>query len=192
MDLDRVKYLLSSYLRTRLSKIQDKIFFIEVEDGIKDKLSNMELDFAEKLLAMKRDHIDLAFMKRLPKKHQEMDFFMSDMMIKKPYTPEEQRKMDTYKKSVERIIDKVDREGKPKDYSAIQREVAIKAAKYVNLTRVLGIDIDQFVVCKCLSNVDVTIDDGEVYPMSKGESYIIRYRLVQAEVEGEEGSIVLL
>lgn len=65
LDLDRVKYLLAAYLRTRLLKIQSQIMQIVTYD-LTEILSPEEYEFAEKYYSIKRNHFTKSFLKELP------------------------------------------------------------------------------------------------------------------------------
>ena len=66
LDLDRVKYLLSSYLRTRLFKIQDLLFYIVNNEDQCALLSDKELEFAEKYFLLKTNHFKKRLLLKLP------------------------------------------------------------------------------------------------------------------------------
>lgn len=65
LDLDRVKYLISNYLRTRLLKIQT--FAIKIaENSDYQMLSNKELDFVMKYYVLKTNHLKKSFLLKIP------------------------------------------------------------------------------------------------------------------------------
>lgn len=50
MEIERVKYTLTRYLRTRLRKIEKSVLFIAQSDDMKRRLSPQELDFLKKYI----------------------------------------------------------------------------------------------------------------------------------------------
>ncbi|CAG9332635.1 unnamed protein product [Blepharisma stoltei] len=65
MDLDRVKYLLSSYLRSRLVKIQAYALWVVRQDDV-NFLSPQEIDFLTKYYSIKTNHFKKTFLLGLP------------------------------------------------------------------------------------------------------------------------------
>ena len=72
LDLDRVKFLLSSYLKTRLFKIQEYIHYI-VNNDLGELLSEQEVEFAEKYYLLKTNHFKKRFLVDLPKDVSSLD-----------------------------------------------------------------------------------------------------------------------
>ena len=67
MELERVKYLLKCYLRTRLFKIEKFILYI-VEHDKANLLSEGELTYAWKLYESKKNYLNQAFFSKVPSK----------------------------------------------------------------------------------------------------------------------------
>ena len=67
MELERVKYMLKSYLRARLAKIERHLFYI-VEEDKSELLSQAELAYAFTLYEKRKDHFNEVFFEKIPKK----------------------------------------------------------------------------------------------------------------------------
>lgn len=65
MDLDRVKYLISSYLRSRLIKIQTFVVWI-INNDKTELLSPQEFEFLGKYYAIKTNHYKKSFLFSIP------------------------------------------------------------------------------------------------------------------------------
>jgi GINS complex subunit 4 len=65
MDVDRIKYLLSTYLRTRLYKMQQYVFYI-VQNDLVDLLSPQECEFIENYYKLKTNNFVKCFTMYLP------------------------------------------------------------------------------------------------------------------------------
>jgi GINS complex subunit 4 len=65
MEMERVKYLISVYLRTRLMKIQTFLFWL-VENDQSSLLSEQECKYIQIYYAMKNNHFKKAFLLDLP------------------------------------------------------------------------------------------------------------------------------
>jgi GINS complex subunit 4 len=72
LELDRVKYLASSYLRTRLLKIQRLMFYL-IKHDLGELLSQAEATFLSKYFAIKTNQFKKACLLKLPPKFQLMD-----------------------------------------------------------------------------------------------------------------------
>lgn len=72
LELDRVKYLVSSYLRTRLLKLQRLMLYI-IKNDLGGLLSQPEATFLSKYFAIKTNQFKKAFLLRLPSKFQQID-----------------------------------------------------------------------------------------------------------------------
>ena len=58
MELERVNYMLRSYMRTRLIKISRFSIYLDTSDETQAVLSKNELDFLKRYLQMYRQHVD--------------------------------------------------------------------------------------------------------------------------------------
>jgi GINS complex subunit 4 len=67
MELERVKYVLKSYLRTRLAKIERHLLYI-VEKDCSELLSPAEIGFAFSIYDKRKSHFNEAFFEKIPKK----------------------------------------------------------------------------------------------------------------------------
>lgn len=67
MEFERVKYLLKTYLRTRITKIERHLLYI-VEKDCSALLSEHELNFAFNLLEKRRIYFNETFCDKLPAK----------------------------------------------------------------------------------------------------------------------------
>lgn len=65
LDLDRIKYLLSNYLRTRLIKIQNSAVHIILSDQ-GHMLSTKEYSFVQKYFVIKTNHFKKTFLLKIP------------------------------------------------------------------------------------------------------------------------------
>mgnify|MGYP003695051397 CR=1 FL=1 len=65
MELERIKFLLKSYLRTRLAKIEKHLLFI-VEKDKSELLSQAELSYAFTLYQKRKDHLNEVFFEKIP------------------------------------------------------------------------------------------------------------------------------
>lgn len=72
LELDRVKYLVASYLRTRLLKIQKLMFYL-IEHQLGGLLSQAEATFLSKYIAIKTNQFKKAFLLKLPSKLQPIE-----------------------------------------------------------------------------------------------------------------------
>ncbi|XP_073147576.1 DNA replication complex GINS protein SLD5 [Henckelia pumila] len=93
MDLDRTMFLLRSYLRTRLQKIEKSVFHIEKTTELLNRLSRQELEFAERFAEDLKDHLQNSVLLKLPSQYQshlkQSSASEEDDMVPKP-------KLDTY------------------------------------------------------------------------------------------------
>lgn len=84
LEMERIKYLLKSYLRSRIVKIEKHLFFI-VEKDQANLLSQAEMDYAWTLYESKKDHFNQEFFSKISKKLNMLDSTdMPDAMITKP------------------------------------------------------------------------------------------------------------
>ena len=67
MELERIKFLLKSYLRIRLAKIEKQLFYlIEARESIGSTLSKAEWKYAFTLCALRGTYLSENFMKMIP------------------------------------------------------------------------------------------------------------------------------
>ncbi|KAJ1726038.1 GINS complex subunit [Coemansia biformis] len=66
MDVDRVKYLVRSYLRTRLTKIEQHAMHYTREPLYRGRMSQNELDYAKGFVALEERHMRRSFLDQLP------------------------------------------------------------------------------------------------------------------------------
>ncbi|KAJ2660236.1 GINS complex subunit [Coemansia sp. RSA 1200] len=66
MDVDRVKYLVRSYLRTRLSKIEQHARHYTIDPGYRGRMSQGELDYANGFVDLGDKHTQRSFLDQLP------------------------------------------------------------------------------------------------------------------------------
>ncbi|KAJ1934152.1 GINS complex subunit, partial [Linderina pennispora] len=64
MDADRVKYLVRSYLRTRLNKVEQHSGYVLRE--MKERLSQAELEYAEGFRSLQDAHVRKSFLDQFP------------------------------------------------------------------------------------------------------------------------------
>ena len=72
MELERVKYVLKSYLRIRVSKIERHLFYI-IEKDLSSLLSRAEVQFAFDLYEARKTHFKDNMFEKIPKKLNFMD-----------------------------------------------------------------------------------------------------------------------
>ncbi|KAH9299352.1 hypothetical protein KI387_031034, partial [Taxus chinensis] len=72
MDLDRTLFLLRSYLRTRLLKIQKYVLHILKSEELWNRLSEPEQKFAQKCTDALQKHLEQSVLSRLPYGYQSM------------------------------------------------------------------------------------------------------------------------
>jgi GINS complex subunit 4 len=77
MELERVKYLLKSYLRTRIIKIERFLIYL-VEKDQAHLLSQAEMEYAWTLLEAKKDHFKSEFFDKITKKLNNMERDIDD------------------------------------------------------------------------------------------------------------------
>ena len=65
MDIERIRYSLTRYLRTRILKIEKNLDLINTSDEQMDRLSYHEKIYATKLYALTNSHFDDAVYSRL-------------------------------------------------------------------------------------------------------------------------------
>ncbi|KAJ2487804.1 GINS complex subunit [Coemansia sp. RSA 2050] len=66
MDVDRVKYLVRSYLRTRLSKIEEHARHYVKDTMYRERLSQNELEYAKGYVELEERHVRRSFLDQLP------------------------------------------------------------------------------------------------------------------------------
>lgn len=66
MDMDRTLFLLRSYLRTRLHKIEKFMFHIKRSDHLWSRLSSQEQDFANRSITDMTKHLEQSVLSKLP------------------------------------------------------------------------------------------------------------------------------
>ena len=72
LDLDRIKYLLSNYLRTRLIKIQSLAITIAINEQA-EMLSTTEFDFLKKYYILKTNHFKRSFLLKIPEQFRKIE-----------------------------------------------------------------------------------------------------------------------
>lgn len=72
MDLDRTLFLLRSYLRTRLQKIEKYVIYISITEELWNRLSKPEQKFAEKCTDAFQKHLEQSVLSKLPHGYQSM------------------------------------------------------------------------------------------------------------------------
>ncbi|KAF5737069.1 putative DNA replication complex GINS protein SLD5 [Tripterygium wilfordii] len=70
MDLDRIQFLLRSYLRVRLQKIEKYMFHILKTDNLRDRLSEQEKLFARRCVDDMGNHLEDTVLSKLPDNYQ--------------------------------------------------------------------------------------------------------------------------
>jgi GINS complex subunit 4 len=84
MELERIKFMLKSYLRARLFKIERYLLFI-VEKDQASLLSESEMQYAWSLYESKKEHFAQAFLNKIPSRLNPFDSdTLEDRMITKP------------------------------------------------------------------------------------------------------------
>lgn len=76
MEIDRVNYLLRSYFRVRIKKIERSVLYVLKEDNPDntfDKLSEAEQKFAKMYMDLVEGHFNRSFMDMLPEKLRKLD-----------------------------------------------------------------------------------------------------------------------
>jgi len=66
LDIDRIKFVMTSYLRTRLGKVQRWFRFIETNSEMKSRLSPSERTFLEDYSRAQKSLLDTAVLQHLP------------------------------------------------------------------------------------------------------------------------------
>eukprot|EP01083_Nonionella_stella_P039458 107314_1 len=70
MELDRVKFILTSYLRCRIHKIEKHAFHIVGNAESYERLSQQEVDFVESYCGLMESHFRSTFLEKLPALYQ--------------------------------------------------------------------------------------------------------------------------
>ncbi|KAJ0633016.1 putative GINS complex subunit Sld5, GINS subunit, domain A protein [Helianthus annuus] len=70
MDIDRTLFLLRSYLRTRLQKIEKFMFHIQKTEDLWARLSRQEQKFAKQSIADLKTHLEQSVLSKLPDRYQ--------------------------------------------------------------------------------------------------------------------------
>lgn len=85
LEMERVKYMLKSYLRARIFKIQKYLYYIVDKDQA-HLLSEAEMEFAWTLYEARKTHYNKQFFSKISKKLNCMEegHDMQDKMITKP------------------------------------------------------------------------------------------------------------
>ncbi|KAL8225218.1 hypothetical protein R6Q57_017775 [Mikania cordata] len=93
MDIDRTLFLLRSYLRTRLQKIEKFMFHIQKTSDLWSRLSRQEQKFAKRSIEDMKQHLEQSVLSKLPdryKSHLKQSVISEeDDMVPKP-------KLDTF------------------------------------------------------------------------------------------------
>ncbi|KAJ7970174.1 DNA replication complex GINS protein SLD5 [Quillaja saponaria] len=88
MDLDRSQFLLRSYLRIRIQKIEKYMFHIESTDELWNRLSREEKNFARRCTDDLKRHLDETVLSKLPDNYQSVQkqsvISEDDDMVPKP------------------------------------------------------------------------------------------------------------
>ncbi|CAK9135497.1 unnamed protein product [Ilex paraguariensis] len=69
MDLDRILFLLRSYLRTRLQKIEKYMFHIQKATELWNRLSKQEQNFAKRSIEDIEQHFEQSVLSKLPDRY---------------------------------------------------------------------------------------------------------------------------
>ncbi|KAD6119819.1 hypothetical protein E3N88_11090 [Mikania micrantha] len=69
MDIDRTLFLLRSYLRTRLQKIEKFMFHIQKTSDLWSRLSRQEQKFAERSIEDMKQHLEQSVLSKLPDRY---------------------------------------------------------------------------------------------------------------------------
>lgn len=72
MEIDRVKYLMASYLRTRLRKLEKYAFHVLSNRSLHDRMSPAEFEFVKGYTDAKAQHLQRALLQHLPKNYQSL------------------------------------------------------------------------------------------------------------------------
>ncbi|XP_031257753.1 DNA replication complex GINS protein sld5 isoform X2 [Pistacia vera] len=70
MDLDRAQFLLRSYLRVRLQKIEKYMFYIWKNDNLRNRLSEPEKIFVKRCINDMEKHLEETVLSKLPDNYQ--------------------------------------------------------------------------------------------------------------------------
>ncbi|CCI48508.1 hypothetical protein ABG067_005340 [Albugo candida] len=73
MEIDRLRYMLASYLRTRLKKIEKYSQYIIKTPAYLDRLSEKERIYAQQHAALVATHLNNAALSKIPDEHQSLD-----------------------------------------------------------------------------------------------------------------------
>nr|ACU21110.1 unknown [Glycine max] len=93
MDLDRTLFLLRSYLRIRIQKIEKYVFHIQKTEELRNRLSKYEKDFAKMCENDLEQHLDESVLSKLPKDYKSV-LRQSSMSEEDDMVPEPQ--LDTF------------------------------------------------------------------------------------------------
>jgi len=78
VELERVKYILKSYIHTRLKKLQKMHFYLSEVPAARDRLSGGEKEFLDGYTALVRRHLNDAFLRTLPEGIEEVEFSIEE------------------------------------------------------------------------------------------------------------------
>lgn len=73
MEADRIKYVLTAYLRTRIRKIQRFVFHVTSSSEFLNRLSPAEYKFAKNFLDLLGKHFDKSVLQLIPKRFRNLD-----------------------------------------------------------------------------------------------------------------------
>eukprot|EP00826_Nyctotherus_ovalis_P010514 TRINITY_DN12766_c0_g3_i1.p2 TRINITY_DN12766_c0_g3~~TRINITY_DN12766_c0_g3_i1.p2 ORF type:complete len:135 (-),score=30.74 TRINITY_DN12766_c0_g3_i1:187-591(-) len=74
MELERIKYLLKAYFRTRLGKIEQQLFhLVETRESIASNVSTNEWKYVLTLCALRGKYFKESFMKMIPTIYREFE-----------------------------------------------------------------------------------------------------------------------
>lgn len=72
-DIERVKFVIRSYLRTRLDKIEEQALYILRTPAVAENLSELEYKYCEGYQHIFEKHMQRAFLSQLPQGLQRLD-----------------------------------------------------------------------------------------------------------------------
>jgi GINS complex subunit 4 len=80
LEVDRVRFMLCEYLRTRLRKIQKFPFWTLSDRDTSERLSESELVFAGEYVDLVAEHLDHSFLSQVPERHRVLGDDLSVMI----------------------------------------------------------------------------------------------------------------
>jgi GINS complex subunit 4 len=73
LEIDRIQYVLTSYLRTRLLKIQRFVMHVLTNEAVLERLSPAEFAFASKYVDVVAENFTLGFLQNIPERFRALD-----------------------------------------------------------------------------------------------------------------------